>query len=83
MGIFNMNIIKELEEGLKDFENTVKKNFGTVNEQPVSIKCKNCGATIETTTAQKSAKCSYCGSLIENDKYVESGTFKSNKNNQL
>lgn len=69
MGLFNTNIFKELENGLKNFEKNIKKNMDEGQAKPVSFKCKNCGSNIETTTAKKEVKCSYCGSLNKNEKY--------------
>ena len=61
MGIFNENIFKELEDGIKNFSKKVKENFNEskneLSKENQIKKCPNCGANIESGDYD----CKYCG----------------------
>ena len=76
MGLFNKNLFKEIEEGLKNIKQNIKTNLQeSLVKKEVSFKCKGCGANI--VTAERSAKCEYCGLINENEQYSASGIFKN------
>lgn len=61
MGIFNTDIFKELEDGIKNFSSRVKENFNEskdeLNKENQIKKCPNCGANVESDDYE----CKYCG----------------------
>jgi len=61
MGIFNTDIFKELEDGIKNFSKKVKENFNEskneLSKESQIKKCPNCGANIESGDYD----CKYCG----------------------
>lgn len=61
MGIFNTDIFKELEDGIKNFSERVKENFNEskneINKENQIKKCPNCGANVESGDYE----CKYCG----------------------
>ena len=65
MGIFNKNIFKELEDGIKNFSQKVKENFNESKNELFKEnqikKCPNCGANIESGDYE----CKYCGQNIK------------------
>ena len=65
MGIFNKNIFKELEDGIKNFSKKVKENFNEskneLSKENQIKKCPNCGANIESGDYE----CKYCGQNIK------------------
>ena len=61
MGIFNTDIFKELEDGIKNFSKKVRENFNEskneLGKENQIKKCPNCGANIKSGDYD----CKYCG----------------------
>ena len=70
MGIFNTEIFKELEDGLKNLSKHIKENMDD-EKQPENVvqKCPNCGTTLSQTEDSKVIKCPYCSTEVKNASY--------------
>ena len=70
MGIFNTEIFKELEDGLKNLSKHIKENMDDEKQtENVVQKCPNCGATLSQTEDSKVIKCPYCSTEVKNANY--------------
>jgi|GEM_PF-5843682 DNA-directed RNA polymerase subunit RPC12/RpoP len=73
MGIFNKNVFDELENGLKNLSEKIKRNIDNDDKEKHAIlKCPNCGAVLEQNNQDEFIKCPYCASQIKNQNYSKS-----------
>ena len=69
MGIFNKNIFKDLENGLKNFGQRVQQNIDN-DKKLQDVKCPNCGSQLEQKRESKTLTCEYCKTTFDNPNYT-------------
>ena len=63
-------LFNQMVEMTNDLHKMEMEHFTTPAE-PISQKCKSCGATIKGTTANEFLTCEYCKTKTKNKNYVK------------
>ncbi|MBE7074137.1 MAG: hypothetical protein E7379_03505 [Clostridiales bacterium] len=63
-------LFDQMAEMTKDLHKMTMEHFAATDE-PISQKCKSCGAIIKGTTANEFLTCEYCKTKTKNKNYVK------------